>query len=81
MHKIDVELQKGIIKLTINENNVVKADWQGLLPEKVNNFLNQIIDVYNIRTSFESKFSGEWLMVMFLLNFFGLKKKWKLMLV
>jgi hypothetical protein len=58
VHKIDAELQEGIIKLTINENNVVKADWQGLLPEKVNNFLNQIIDVYNIRTSFESKFSA-----------------------
>ena len=58
LHKIDVELQKGIIKLTIHENEVVKADWSGLLPEKVNKFLNQIIDVYNVQSTFESKFSA-----------------------
>ncbi len=58
VHKIDAELQEGIIKLTINENNVVNADWSGLMPEKVNKFLKQIINVYKIQTSFESKFSA-----------------------
>ena len=58
LHTINVELQKGIIKLTIKENNVVEADWSGLLPENINKFLKQIINVYNIQSSFESKISA-----------------------
>jgi hypothetical protein len=81
LHKIDVELQKGIIKLTIKENNVVEADWSGLLPENINKFLKQIINVYNIQSSFESKISAGLVNGDVSVKLFWLEKKWKLMLV
>ena len=57
-HNLDAQLSDGIIKLTIQDNNVVHADWSGLLPENVNKALKSLIDVYNQQTTFESKITA-----------------------
>ena len=58
LHKIKVELEEGIIKLTIKENKVVKSDWSGLFPENVYKILKQMIDVYKFQSNFESKITA-----------------------
>lgn len=57
IYNIENQLKNGVIKFTIQNNNVISADWSGLLPENVKKFLKQIIDVYDCQSSFESKFT------------------------
>ena len=57
-HNLDAELQKGAIKLVIQDNNVVSADWSGLVPDNLKKFLKQAINVYRTQTGFEWKIAS-----------------------